>query len=235
MRNWTPLCSTGLFTYTDPTAYLFSCLPNDKTDLWALSVAIISVPVTRTFPFQRFRRTIQDSHPPLAGEGMQRSLGRDRIAVLCPPLCWPYVPRADPKAMTNDRAACHKALSPTLIFFIIIIIMMKSSDTEARVGLIFCKPLMSLNSLSNITQRDCLITVIRECGRNLCSVKEALHPGNGCSSSRVHQEVSLPVTSISSGSLCSSLGAWEVCWKPCGLDPVSRQGMCSSSFSGDCF
>lgn len=28
--NWTPLCSTGLFTCTNPTAYFFSCLTNEK-------------------------------------------------------------------------------------------------------------------------------------------------------------------------------------------------------------
>lgn len=55
----------------------------------------------------------------------------------------------------------------------------RSSDTEARTGLIFYGPLMTLNPLSNITQHDCLITVIRECGANLRSVKEAPLSGNG--------------------------------------------------------
>lgn len=142
------------------------------------------MPVTTTFPFQTSKTTIQGSRPSLGDGEMQRSLGMDRVPVLCPLLCWPHLIRADLKAMTNDMTPCHKALSHTLMF--IITITKKSSDTEASAGLIFCRPVMTLNPLSNITQHDCLITVIRERDRNLRSVKEALHSGNGFSVSRVH-------------------------------------------------
>lgn len=38
-------------------------------------------------------------------------------------------------------------------------------------GSIFCRAVRTLNPVSNITQRDCLITVIRERGRSLCRVR----------------------------------------------------------------
>lgn len=86
--------------------------------------------------------------------------------------------------MRNDMTSCHKNLSPALIS--IITINKKSSDTESRAGLIFCRAVMTPNPLSNITQRDCLIIVIRKRGSNPCIVKEAPCSGNGFSVSWVH-------------------------------------------------
>lgn len=143
-----------------------------------------SLPVTKIFPFQSVRNTVGDSRPSLGDGGMQRSLGTVRIPVLCPLLRRAHLRRADLTAMTNGTTPCCKALSPTLIF--VITTTKKSSDTEVGAGLIFCRPVMTLNPLRNIAQHDCLITVIRERGRNPRSVKEAPRSGNGFSASWVH-------------------------------------------------